>query len=116
MHPNLGMSFETVQQHAQNLGVSLRETIKQSAQSSSTRIPLGVKRLVPRGNSALSVNSTKTADAEEHLSKGDFPTIAAFEADMASTTTGDKVSTPSGTPFRVKPSPLETVHASITFP
>jgi hypothetical protein len=98
MHLNPGMSFETVQRHAHNLGVSLRQTIQQSAQSSSTRVPLGVKVLLPRGNSAPSVNSTETADAEEYLSKGDFPAIAVLEAALASTTTGNNFSTPSGTP------------------
>jgi hypothetical protein len=92
------MSFETVQWHAHNLGVSLRQTIQQSAQSSSSRVPLGVKVLVPRGSSTKSVNSTETADAEEYPSKGDFPTIAALESALASTTTGNNVSTPSGTP------------------
>jgi hypothetical protein len=98
MHLNPGVSFETVQRHAHNLGVSLRQTIQQSAQSSSSRVPLWVKVLVPRGNSAQSVNSTETADAEEYLSKGDFPIIAALEAALAITTTGYNLSTPSGTP------------------
>jgi hypothetical protein len=97
MHLNPGMSFETVQRHAHNQGVSLRLTIQQSAQSSSARVPLGVNVLVSRGNSAQSVNSTETADAEEYLSKGDFPTMAALEAALASTT-GNNFSTPSGTP------------------
>jgi hypothetical protein len=36
LHLNPGMSFETIQRYAHNLGVSLRQTIQQSAQSSST--------------------------------------------------------------------------------
>jgi hypothetical protein len=36
LHLNPGMSFETIQRYAHNLGVSLRQTIQQSAQISST--------------------------------------------------------------------------------
>jgi hypothetical protein len=78
--------------------VSVRHNIQQSAQSPSTRVPLGVKVFVPWGNSAQSVNSMETTDAEEYLSKGDFPTIAALEAALDSTKTVNNFSTPSGAP------------------
>jgi hypothetical protein len=122
MHLNPGMSFETVQRHAHNMGVSLRQTIQQSAQSPSSRVPLGVKVLPPRGNSAQSVNSTETADAEEYLSKGDFPTIAALEAELASSTTGNNFSTHSVTPSGSKrhpskpPMPRSTSSSVVSIP
>ena len=70
MHLNPGMSFETVQRHAHNLGVSLRQTIQQSAQTTGPKFPPGVKGLIPRGIPTQSVNSAETEDTEEYPSKG----------------------------------------------
>ena len=98
MHLNPGMSFETVQRHAHNLGVSLRQTIQQSAQTTGPKFPPGVKGLIPRGIPTQSVNSAETEDTEEYPSKGNFPTVAVLEAALASTQTGNSYSTPSGTP------------------
>jgi hypothetical protein len=67
MHLTPGMSSETVQRHAHNLGVSLRQTVQQSAQPVTQKFPPGVKGLLPRGGSLQSVNSTETADLEDPI-------------------------------------------------
>jgi hypothetical protein len=91
------MSFETVQRHAHNLGVSLRQPIQQSAQPVTGKVPPGVKRLLPRGGSVRSVNSTETADLEDPQSFVDYPTMAALEAALANTNAGNSYPSPSGT-------------------
>jgi hypothetical protein len=98
MHLTPGMSFETVQRHAHNLGVSLRHTIQQSVQPVTTKFPPGVKGLLSRGGSAHSVNSTETADLEDPQSIGDAPNMAALEVALANTHAGNSYYSPSGTP------------------
>ena len=93
-----GMSFETVQRHAHNLGVSLRQTIQQSVPPFTPKFPPGVKGLLPRGVSVQSVNSTETADLEDTQSLVDPPTMAALEATLANTHAGNSYYSPSGTP------------------
>ena len=98
MHLTPGMSFETVQRHAHNLGVSLRQTIQQSVPPLTPKFPPGVKGLLPRGVSVQSVNSTETADLEDTQSLVDSPTMAALEAALANTHAGNSYYSPSGTP------------------
>ena len=98
MHLTPGMSFETVQRHAHNLGVSLRQTIQQSVPPLTPKFPPGVKGLLPRGVSVQSVNSTETADLEDTQSLVDPPTMAALEATLANTHAGNSYYSPSGTP------------------
>jgi hypothetical protein len=98
MHLTPGMSFETVQRHAHNLGVSLRQTIQQSVPPVTQKFPPGVKGLLPRGGSVQSVNSTETANLEDPQSLVDSPTIAALEAALANTHAGNSYYSPSGTP------------------
>ena len=98
MHLTPGMSFETVQRHAHNLGVSLRQTIQQSVSPLTPKFPPGVKGLLPRGVSVQSVNSTETADLEDTQSLVDPPTMAALEATLANTHAGNSYYSPSGTP------------------
>lgn len=98
MHLTPGMSFETVQRHAHNLGVSLRQTIQQSVPPVTPKFPPGVKGLLPRGGSVQSVNSTETADLEEPQSLVDSPTMAALEAALANTHAGNSYYSTSGTP------------------
>ena len=98
MHLTPGMSFETVQRHAHNLGVSLRQTIQQSVPPLTPKFPPGVKGLLPRGVSVQSVNSTETADLEDTQSLVDPPTMAALEAALANTHAGNSYYSPSGTP------------------
>ena len=98
MHLTPGMSFETVQRHAHNLGVSLRQTIQQSVTPLTPKFPPGVKGLLPRGVSVQSVNSTETADLEDTQSLVDSPTMAALEAALANTHAGNSYYSPSGTP------------------
>ena len=97
MHLTPGMSFETVQRHAHNLGVSLRQTIQQSVPPFTPKFPPGVKGLLPRGVSVQSVNSTETADLEDTQSLVDSPTMAALEAALANTHAGNSYYSPSGT-------------------
>jgi hypothetical protein len=51
MRLNPGMSFETVQRHVHNLGVSLRQTIQQSVQPVTHKFPPEVRGFPPRGGS-----------------------------------------------------------------
>jgi hypothetical protein len=97
MHLTPGMSFETVQRHAHNLWVSLRQTIQQSAKPVTHKFPPGVKVLLPRGGSVQSVNSTETAVLEDPKSFVDDPTMAALEAALANTHAGNNYPSPSGT-------------------
>jgi hypothetical protein len=97
MHLTPGMSYETVQRHAHNLGVSLRQTIQQSVQPETPKFPPGVNGSLPRGGSVQSVNSTETADLEDHQSFVDDPTMAALETALENTHTGNSYSSPSGT-------------------
>jgi hypothetical protein len=98
MHLTPGMSFETVQRHAQNLGVSLRQTIQQSAQPAIHKFPPGIKGLLPRGGPVQSVNATETADLDYPQSFVDETNMAASEAALENTHTGNSYTSPSGTP------------------
>jgi hypothetical protein len=61
MHLTPGMTFETVQRLAHNLGVSLRQAVAQSLTSSViSRQPSGVKSLLPRPGSVLAIESQES--------------------------------------------------------
>jgi hypothetical protein len=61
MHLTTGMKFETVRRLAHNLGVSLRQTVAQPLTSSVvSRQPSGVKYLLPRPGSVLTIESQES--------------------------------------------------------
>jgi hypothetical protein len=95
MHLTPGMSFETVQRLAHNLGVSLRQTIEQSTTQVPPKYPPGVKGVFPRG-SAQTVHSAEVDESEEPHSSADSPSVTALEAALATIQAGSGHHSPSG--------------------
>jgi hypothetical protein len=62
MHLTPGMTFETVQRSAHNLGISLRQAVAQPVVSSlASRQPMGVKSLITRPVSVHAVESPESS-------------------------------------------------------
>jgi hypothetical protein len=62
MHLTPGMSFETGQRLADNLGVSIRQAVAQpQTPSFGTKTPFGVRALLPRSGSVLAVESQESS-------------------------------------------------------
>jgi hypothetical protein len=87
MHLTPGMSFETVQRLAHNLGVSLRQTIEQSTTPTPPKYPPGVKGLLPR-SSAQAVHSAEIDESEEPRSSAESPSATALEVALATIQAG----------------------------
>jgi hypothetical protein len=83
MHLLPGMSFETVQRHAHNLGVSLRHTIKQSTMTTPPKYPPGVKGLITRTGPVQAVHSVEGVETEEQDSGSELPSLTHLEAALA---------------------------------
>jgi hypothetical protein len=122
MHLNPCMSFETAQRYAHNLKVSLRQTIRQSAQPVTHKFPPGVKGLLPRECSVQSVDSTETANLQDPQSFVDDPNMAALEAALENTHAGNSYPSPSSTlsgssfqPWR-PPVPRSASHRNVSIP
>jgi hypothetical protein len=81
MHLTPGMSFETVQRLAHNLGVSLRQAVAQpQAQSQGVKHPFGVKALLPRPGSVLAVESQESSSIgvpPSDIEEGGYPELEA---------------------------------------
>jgi hypothetical protein len=99
MHLTPGMTFETVQRLAHNLGVSLRQAVAQPpAPSVVSRQLSGVKSLLPRLGSVLAMESQESSSIgvpPSDQEQGGYPEL---EANMAATPAADGYSwSPQGT-------------------
>jgi hypothetical protein len=84
MHLTPGMTFETVQRLAHNLGVSLRQAVAQHpAPSVVSRQPAGVKSLLPRQGSVLATESPESSSIGVPPSNQQEGGFSEFEANMA---------------------------------
>jgi hypothetical protein len=82
MHLTPGMTFETVQRLAHNLGISLRQAVAQPVVSSlASRQPMGVKSLLPGPGSVHAVESPESSSVGVPPSEdGGYPEMEAHVA------------------------------------
>jgi hypothetical protein len=83
MHLKPELTFEEVQRLAQNLGISLRQTMLQPTQSvAKSKLPPGVKRLLTRPNSVHTVETT-SGDQVDHTAQEQEASLHEVEVALA---------------------------------
>jgi hypothetical protein len=119
MHLTPGMTFETVQRLAHNLGVYLRQAVAQPpAASAVSRQPSGVKSLLPRPGSVLVMESQESSSIgvpPSYQEKGGYPEL---EANMAAATAanGHLWSPPGTQPFCRETDPRSSSPSVVSIP